>query len=62
VQLKVDVPLGAVVSEILPSAKSSNLQVSLPKSLYRDLCQRAQSESVGLDQLVTYILARGLEK
>lgn len=44
----------------LPS--NSNLQVSLPKSLYRDLCQRAQSESVGLDQLVTYILAKGLEK
>ena len=52
-------PAAPVVS---PQPGSSNLQVSLPKSLYRDLCERAQSESVGLDQLVTYILAKGLEK
>ena len=39
-----------------------NLQVTIPKSLHRELCQRAQAENVSFEQLVTYILTRGLER
>ena len=47
----------------VPAAEpAGNLQVTIPKSLHRELCQRAQAENVSFDQLVTYILTRGLER
>lgn len=59
-----EVQRAAVVPADRPAAvakPNGNLQVNIPKSLYRELQQRAQDESVGLDQLVTYMLTRGLE-
>ncbi|MGL6016079.1 MAG: NYN domain-containing protein [Selenomonadaceae bacterium] len=47
----------------VPAAEpAGNLQVTIPKSLHRELCQRARAENVSFDQLVTYILTRGLER
>ena len=47
----------------VPAAEpAGNLQVTIPKSLPRELCQRARAENVSFDQLVTYILTRGLER
>ncbi len=38
----------------------NNLQVQIPKTLYTKLQGRAKTEDVDLDQLVTYLLMRGL--
>ncbi len=49
----------AAVKEILPDG---TLSVRLPKTLRQALDERRQVEDVSLDELVTYLLMRGLSK
>jgi uncharacterized LabA/DUF88 family protein len=44
------------------AVSDANLQVKLPKTLCENLQKRAQDENVDMDQLITYILMRGLMK
>ena len=50
----------AAAEQDVAAKTGSNLQVQIPKTLYTKLQGRAKTENVDLDQLVTYLLMRGL--
>ena len=45
-----------------PQPKSGKFNVRVPKDLHRELARRAAEEGVSLNQLVVYILGRGIGK
>ena len=53
-------PIKSAKTRAKKAAVTPNLQVKLPKTLYEQLQQKSQEENVELDQLVTYLLMRGL--
>ena len=55
-----EAPLQKVEKE--PPAGKNYLQVRLPKSLFDKLQKKKRHENVDLDQLVTYLLMRGLSE
>ncbi|MFA6849366.1 MAG: NYN domain-containing protein [Selenomonadaceae bacterium] len=53
------------IIEEIPSENSAetilgNLQIKVPITLHRQLCERAKAENVEIDQLVIYLLTSGL--
>ncbi|MBI5115024.1 type II toxin-antitoxin system HicB family antitoxin [Candidatus Poribacteria bacterium] len=45
-----------------PQPKSGKFNVRVPKNLHRELARKAAEEGVSLNQLVVYILGRGIGK
>ncbi len=46
-----------------PASKGSgNISLHLPKTLHEDLLKRMAEEGVSMDELITYLLMRGLSR
>ena len=56
------VPKSGTEEAMSDNLQPGNLQIHLPKSLCENLTQRAAKECVDMDQLVTYLLMRGLQE
>jgi antitoxin HicB len=62
--LEVALELGREIPEPVPENDdfSGRFVLRLPKSLHRDLADRAKRENVSLNQLTTYLLSSSLGK
>ena len=58
--IETSLELGRLVPEPLSDDFSGQLRVRIPKSLHRDLSQRAKEENTSLNQFIIYHLARGI--
>jgi predicted RNase H-like HicB family nuclease len=58
--IETSIELGRLVPEPLTGDFSGQLRVRMPKSLHRELSQRAKEENVSLNQLIIYHLSRGI--
>lgn len=58
--VETSIELGRAVPEPLSDDFSGQLRVRMPKSLHRDLSQRAKEENISLNQFIIYHLSKGI--